>query len=76
MFRDGGAVDADEGERIALAPSVDQFGDEFLARPRFACDEHRRIHIGHLNAELDDLRHQHAPEDQIRIFDLHGSQAT
>ena len=41
IFGDGGAIDGDEGRFGARAVLVDRAGNQFLARSRFALNEHR-----------------------------------
>ena len=56
-FRDGGAVDGDEGPRLARAEVVKGAGDQLLAGAAFAGDEDGDVGGGDLFDQAEDLAH-------------------
>ena len=59
----GRAVDGDERKRRARTQLMDGLGDQFLARARFAGDEHRRARRRRLLDDRVDLPHLRAVAD-------------
>ena len=63
------AVDRHEGPVPAPALRVQRLGDELLAGPALARDEHRRLGVGHARDELAHLQHRGAgPEDLLEAL--------
>ena len=65
-FGEGAAVDADERPVAALAQFVDGVRDEFLARARFAQQQHRRAAPRDLPRDAEDFLHRGAGTDNAR----------
>ena len=63
IFRDGGAVDLDEGLVFAQALRVHRTRDQFFSRPRLAIDEHAPVGWGHESNLLSQRFHGHAVAD-------------
>ena len=57
VFRNGAAVDGDEGAAAAFAFALDGAGDHFLADARFAFDQDRNVGLGAAAAEPHDIGH-------------------
>jgi hypothetical protein len=64
-LRDRRAVDRDEGPRGARSGEVDRPGDDLLASPALAGDEHRAPAVGDLADQGEDLPHRGARAEQI-----------
>src|SRR5438105_2689162 len=63
-FGQRSAVDGDEGPARPVAGMVDGLGDDLLARPRLAVDEHGSIRGRDAPDELEHLYHRRGPRDQ------------
>ena len=64
-FRDGPTVDADDLLILAKAVVMDCFGDEFLARTRFAGDQHGTVRSCDRFHELKGLSHDLTLSDDV-----------
>ena len=73
-LRDGGAVDADEGTRLAGAVGVDGRGDHLLAGARLARDQGRRLGGGYLGHQVQKPCHGGAAADEVSAIEA-GTQA-
>src|SRR5208283_2763138 len=62
--RQGGAIDFDDSGLAARAESMDQIGDDFLARAALAGDENGDIAGSHALDGADDFAHGGALEDR------------
>jgi len=65
IFRDGGAVDADEGLLAAGGIIVDGLGDQLLAGPRFAAQQHGGGGGGNLGHLFIEFTHLPAVADDV-----------
>jgi hypothetical protein len=68
------AVHLDHRLAAARAPEVERVGDQLLARPALAADEHGDVGVGHLGDGLEDARHRGTAADDLlepeRALDL------
>ena len=72
QFRwNGRHIDRDERAGFAVAESVNGFGDQFLAGPRFAKDQHRQIVFQQPGDHPVDFLHRRAATDQRQAFFIH-----
>ena len=65
------AVDLDERARRSVRVVVDRAGDQFLARARFAADQHRRVAARHLLHDAEHLLQRAArADDAVEIIEV------
>ena len=74
VFRNGGAVDGEEGPAIALAVMIDGAGDEFLAGAAFAGDQGRGVAAGELADDFENVLHGLAAADDAQVVILRFQQ--
>ena len=64
LAREGAAVHGLEPGAAAAAQPVERGGDELLAGPGLAEDQHRHVVRGHAPDPVEERRHRRAPADQ------------
>ena len=65
VFRQGAAIDGDEGGELAAAVEMEGAGDQFLAGAAFAQDEDGAVGVGHALDHLEDVLHLGGIADEL-----------
>ena len=66
LLGDRGAIDGDERLLAPRTREVKRPGEQLLADARLAMDQHRRVDLGDLVQEREDLQHLRALRNQVR----------